>query len=325
MFKAIYLCMFLCLSGSIYAAPHEENLLVSNQQLTTIMTQLGSGEGVSTQELIAYKKAPNSISDFINALKKGTNTQRELGVSALVDMGRVMIPPSGDIPEWPGPIVIDNEVVGYLVELLNDQNAAVRGAACIALTALVPGRLIEPHADEIIQSITQFPNTDGAIVLLGKTHSDKAIELLKQENISAVNADDTEMALARLSVKEAHEAVINAYLSETDPQKKAIQARRLGYIASEKAKQILATEIRTPLTYMWHPPARRSLRIHIIEALFLAFPEEAIFWPPVIKPSDDSYYEEIEKWLQQRLGVKWNQPRPEFLYEEDSPIMPSMQ
>lgn len=298
---------------------------MTQQKLDTIMIQLESGGGLSTQEILEYAKTPNGIANFIDALQKGTAIQRQFGVSPLVDMGRYMIPAHDNIPEWPGPIVVNEATINYLVQLLDDPHSSVRGPACIALAALVPGNLIERQTPAILTSISLYPSTDGAIILLGKTGSDKAIELLNQDEVSGANPDDTEMALARLGVVESQNALIKAYLNADNVEEKALQARRLGYVSSDRTKRILAEDIRTPLTYMWHPPARRSLRIHIIEALHLAFPEEAIFWQPIVTPSDDSYYQAIEDWLNKTLGTKWTQPRPDFLYEEDSPIMPSQE
>lgn len=296
---------------------------MTQQKLETIMTQLESGAGLSTQEILGYAKIPEGITSFVNALKKGTATQRQFGVSVLIDMGRYIIPAHDNIPEWPGPIVVNQAAIDYLVQLLDEPNSSVRGPACIALAALVPGDRLKSQIPAILSSISRYPGTDGAIVLLGKTGSDKAIELLNREDVSGANPDDAEMALARLGITESQDALIKAYFNADDVENKALQARRLGYVSSDRTKQILAEDIRTPLAYMWHPPARRSLRIHIIEALHLAFPEEPIFWRPIVTPFDDSYYQAIEDWLTKTLGTTWTQPRPDFLYEEDSPIMPS--
>jgi len=65
------------------------------------------------------------------------------------------------------------------------------------------------------------------------------------------------------------------------------------------------------------------MRVHIIEGLHRAFPTEPVFWPPQFKPSDDSYYEAIEKWITDNLGVTCDQPRPAFLYQEDAPVLPA--
>jgi hypothetical protein len=64
------------------------------------------------------------------------------------------------------------------------------------------------------------------------------------------------------------------------------------------------------------------MRVHIIEGLNRAFPTEPVFWRPFYRPEGDSYYETIENWITENLGVTWDQPRPEFLYQEDAPVLP---
>jgi hypothetical protein len=52
----------------------------------------------------------------------------------------------------------------------------------------------------------------------------------------------------------------------------------------------------------------------IIESLARALPWEKTLWPPATPPTDDSYYERIERWAERVLGVSWKSPRPPFMY-----------
>lgn len=66
--------------------------------------------------------------------------------------------------------------------------------------------------------------------------------------------------------------------------------------------------------------AQRSFRLHVIEALSLAYPFEPLLWVPCYRPTGDAYYEQIENWAVKTLGVTFTRPRPPFLYQEDAPM-----
>ena len=184
----------------------------------------------------------------------------------------------------------------------------------------VPGDEIHPYADAILATLKKHPSIDGALILLGKTGTPSALRLLEEKpEIGQASPQDIRLVRARLGNAEAEAAEIHAYQAARDPAIKADAARRLGYIGTRQAAMVLAGDIRTPLTYVWLVKSERSFRVHIIEGLHLAFMREPVFWPPYFKPTDDSYYEKIERWLTANLGVTWDHPRPPFLYEEDSP------
>ena len=93
-----------------------------------------------------------------------------------------------------------------------------------------------------------------------------------------------------------------------------VRARDLGYIGSEKCCAAVAQELRTPRILV--VGAYVSLRVMLIDALRMAFPEEPLLWPRDPVPVDDSYYEKIEKWAEARFQIGWDRPRPKFFYAE---------
>ena len=309
----------LSLVGHVYSA---EIKPMSNITLDTVMKQLDHGEPLSTKDIMIYGEQPDAIKNLISELKAATLNQRVHAIGLLTDLGRVMIAADDIFPERPGPIVVEPQVIAYMTEQLGDKDKDIRNPACITLAALVPAELFQQYNETIIQALTKYPETDAAIVLLGKVKSPKSMALLRKTEVSGASPEDAQMAMARLGDELAEQGVINNYLKSESVQEKAEQARRLGYVSSDKSIKLLAEEIRSPDYYEWHPPAIRSLRVHIIEGLHLAFMQETLFWQPLIPPVDDSYYESIEKWLTENVGVTWKQDRPEFLYQIDSPIMP---
>lgn len=288
--------------------------------IESALARLQSGQPLNTAEMMALGRTPGAIPAFAQALRSSPPSVRELGIGVLIDLGRVMVPPEGIVPERPGPIVVNPEVVDFLVQALTDESPEVRRKACVALAALVPGDMLQGKAGALTAAIERYPGTDGALVLLGKTERSVALAFLDgHPEVGQASAEDLQMVRARLGDHKAEDAVIVNYVSAKDVRAKGMQARRLGYVGTDRAVRLLARDIRSPESYPWMETSRRSLRLHIIEGLHLAYLREPIFWQPFFQPSDDSYYQKIEDWLTGKLGVRWDNPRPPFLYQQTAP------
>jgi len=287
----------------------------------TAMARLASGRVLNTVETMALGTEPGAVAALGAALRDAPADLRQKGVSLMTDLGRVRVPPEGPVRERPGPIVVVPEVVDFLVLALTDADADVRRKAGVVLAGLVPGDLLQPRAPAIIEALKRHPTIDGALIVLGKTATPAARTLLDAEPaFRQAPPEDMEMVRARLGDAKSEDAVIVAYLSARAPQDKALQARRLGYVGTDRAVRLLARDVRTPDTYAWIDAALRSMRVHVIEGLHLAYMREPVFWMPFMPPGDDSYYERVEGWLAKQLGVQWDQPRPPFLYQQDAPM-----
>ena len=291
------------------------------------LVRLESGEALNTAETMALGQSPDAVTALAQALRKASEPVRERGIGLMVDLGRVKVAPKGRVQERPGPIIDSPAVVDFLVSALNDSSAEVRRKAAIALAGLVPADLLRTHTNAVITSLERHPQTDGALILLGKTESREALAFIDSHpEVRQSSAEDVEMVRARLGNHQAEDAVIIAYISAGTAKVKAQQARRLGYIATDRAVRLLARDIRTPETYAWIDAAKRSMRVHVIEGLHLAYLREPVFWKPFLPPQDDSYYQEIEDWLTAKLDVSWDNPRPPFLYQQSAPMaMPRQQ
>jgi hypothetical protein len=314
---AAVLLSAVCVAVVAQTPPPREN----SMNVPSAMARLASGRVLNTVETMALGADPDAVAALASALRDAPAAVRQKGVSLMTDLGRIRVPPEGVVRERPGPIVVVTGVVEFLVSALDDTDPDVRRKAGVTLAGLVPGDLLKPRAQALVEAFKRHPTTDGALIVLGKTASPAARAFVDAEP-AFLNAppEDLEMVRARLGDAKAEDAVIVAYIGARTPQDKALQARRLGYVATDRAVHLLARDIRTPETYAWIDAALRSMRLHVIEGLHLAYAREPVFWPPYISPGDDSYYERVEAWLTQHLGVRWDQPRPPFLYQQDAPM-----
>lgn len=290
-----------------------------------LVERLEEGETLTTDELLELGEQPDAV-DTLIGFSDESEARRLALLPTIIELGRVVIAENEetDEPERPGPIVTDPEVIAYLVQRLDDDASEVRDTASEALAEMVPSELLVEYTEVLLRQIEEFPENDSALLLLGKLDDPtRALELLDDTPaLGAADSDNVIMVRARLGDPDAERALYAAYFDTDEPEEKGALAPRLGYAATDLTLEVLADEIRSPDTYFWVRTARRTLRIHIIEGLHLAFPMEPLFWTPFYRPEDDGYYEAIEQWLTDRLGTTWNRPRPEFLYQEDSPAPP---
>lgn len=298
---------------------------ISPPQITvaTVLTQLETGDDFTTEQVLHLKLVPQLIPALLKKMPELPTRTRRTAFELLMDLGRPVLEETAELPERFAPYVHDPLIVNYLVQALADDDSAIQDRASAVLVHEVPSLLMHNHTSAIIEQIRRIPSLDRAALLLGKTDTEVAYRLLTTNEIlrEANPEEEIQAALGRLGNRDAEHKVITAYLSAQDPKEKADRAFLLGYMQTIRAVLTLARDIRTSESYVWRMQSRRSMRVHIIEALHQAFLTEPIFWRPFYKPEDDSYYEAIEEWLTRNLGVTWDQPRPEFLYEEDAPIL----
>lgn len=292
--------------------------------LTRVFEQLEAGTGPSTREIVAAKAVPDAAGLLIERIAGWTATgSRVTALGVLADLGAPLVQRAEGFPSTPGPLIDDPLVIRELVARLGDAVRDVRGAAASLLVERASDGMVRDHSTEIIATIRKQPATGGAALLLGKTGATAAEKLLRgTPAVSDAEPLETRAALGRLGDMQAEASLIEACRKERDPEARAQLSSLLGYMATPRAILYLAREIRTPDSYVWVMNARRSMRIHVIEALHRAFPSERLFWPPPFKPDGDAYYDAVESWITKNLGVTWSKPRPPFLYEEDAPAPP---
>ena len=207
--------------------------------------------------------------------------------------------------------VFSDAVAAYLIDATATADSGeIREYAAELLVRYVPSEYIAPHAALLIKAAQ-----DGKLanaLLLGKSGAPEAKQLLqKRGKIWSINEDEAQSAIAKLGDADASQIIVNSYHQERDVRKKAILARKLGYICDKACILALARDMRAPDTYD-AGGAKKSLRIDIIAALSEAYPGERVFWFRDVQKSQeiDQWYDDVEKWLETHLQITWNTPRP---------------
>jgi hypothetical protein len=295
----------------------------NDAQLAEITKRLEAGDDFEIPEIIEYQKNAGIIPEIVKSLPTRSAAYRLAAAQLLLDLGRPPYQPE-EVPRLVlAPYVSNSQVMEQLVRMLDDPDGAVRNFVCRALAQEALDALIRNHTADILTHLRRHPETDEAVLLLGKTGAEVAArEILSNPVIRDADSVEACLALARLGNRQQEDYFLQAYKKASRPRELEEAAHQLGYIGTLRAALTLAQDMRNPGVYVWLMKARRSVRVHVIEGLHLIFPTEPILFKPVFKPENDGYYEAIENWITQNLGITWNQPRPPFLYEEDAPIPP---
>ena len=214
----------------------------------------------------------------------------------------------------------DDRIAEALLEALDADTQDIRSTAADLFEKEFDEGTVRTFAPRILEITRKRKNSD-AILLLGRTGMKEAGLLLQEDKaFRAASERTTELALARLGNKEYEAKFIGEFKSAKRPGDKLRLARDLAYVASESACRTLAEDLRNPEKV--ETSGLCSVRVFIIEALSMAYPDEQILWRPhpLSEPQDDSYYENIERWAETKFNISWSQPRPPFFYMMDLPI-----
>lgn len=253
-------------------------------ELDALLRRLDVGETPGTLEIMDFGRRPQALDELLDFMRHSDPIEdavrRRALLPVIVELGRVLVPAHEDVPEHPGPIVTEPKVVHLLVERSYSKDGELRRGAFTTLADLVPAASLAPYPDTLHTVVQEYPATDGALLLLGKSSKPaEALALLQSTPaLASSSSDDAIMVRARLGEQAAEDSLLQAYRDADDAKQREAVAWRLGYAGTDRLVDLLADEIRSPETYVWNMGLRRSLRVHVIEGLHQAFPTEPIFW-----------------------------------------------
>lgn len=301
-------------------AMNQQNILDSAAE--SAVTRMLNGEALQLEDIHRIQSTDGLIDNICKKVQALPSSQIEKCFTSLETLSAAIVDNKDNEGFSFGGYYNSKPIVGLFVELLYVQEYDLGKNACktLATPGFYPDSLIRDYNDKILKVAQMYPKTPHIVRLIGVTGTDAAKKLI-QTKVVGDAPDIVSAAMAKLGDRKAQNQLIERYKKAEPGIQKEELAMLLGYVNKVKTVLALASDFRTDQTYIWHEPfASRSVRVDIIKGLHIAFPEEPVFWKPNDRPSEDDYYEEIERWLVENLGVKWNKPRPPFLYEMDAPF-----
>jgi hypothetical protein len=218
--------------------------------------------------------------------------------------------------------VESGQVIDFCVGLLKSPDSQLRSQAANILGTRVRPKEIQARAAEILTAITQPASSDDYLIL-GMTQNHKALERIpKPSDVEEVLRPARQLAAAMLGDPAAEEQIIDSFRKSDSPERQNELAMALARIGSTKSLTALASALRSPRVAQWGGTGKQSFRLIVIACLSWAYPEEKVFWEPRTVPASDKYYETIELWAEKHLKIRWDQPRPPFMYQEYAPMFP---
>lgn len=302
----------------------------SNTKVSTMMTRADTiwskitlHAGLDKEEIRSCQLEKGCIEQVVSQWTRSNAKTQADAADNLAELGCQWDQPKGDVPGEFGPYLIDGSIVAVLVgAVVGTKDPDLLRAATRILSNITPDSLVRNHAAELESALGRYKDLRWKGMLIGKLGNQRGLKII-QDSKSYLEGNPSEglAVLGKLGSMEAERKLIEEYHAEEDGTQKEGLAKLLGYMATPKALNTLAVDLRTPFTYAWNQKAQRSFRLHVIEALSLAYPFEPLLWRPRYRPTGNVYYEQIEDWAVKTLGVSFTRPRPPFLYQEDAPMM----
>jgi hypothetical protein len=193
-----------------------------------------------------------------------------------------------------------------------------RDAAIEGLMAGVPPALLHVQGRALAEALTSAPDA-GMLRLAAKAKAKELAPVLSQLAAATGPAPgfDLKLALAAFGDVALEQEFIRAFEQSHDARSLARAAQDLASVGTPRAMQALAQGMRSDLVDEMPQVMRRSVRVDIVAALHSMHPELPILWDSAVR--SDADYARIEQFCEQTYGVRWNHPRPPFLWIEGLP------
>ncbi|UCG32723.1 MAG: hypothetical protein JSU68_13785, partial [Phycisphaerales bacterium] len=220
------------------------------------------------------------------------------------------------------PYIDSSAMLDLLMAAIEDEDERLPGPAL---------KLMDKHArPEDVQRFTNrlmavAPRLGGAEFcrLLGVTDSPEVIPILEEIDARGPGYKVPDEVWARLGNREIEERLIAEFEQEPDCRAKGYKALVLGYVGTRRCAEALAAELRSPLAVRG-PSDEYSLRYRLLQSLGKIYASEPLFTSElalIVARHDeyaqsgrgDDYFDRVEKWCGENLGVRYTKERPPFL------------
>jgi hypothetical protein len=221
--------------------------------------------------------------------------------------------------------ILDQGVVDALAGPGISKTDPAKETCLWALVQSAPPRLVALRGAELLASLKAHPDPTTALAV-AKAKPAGALETIDRiMKETKVYRESVEFQAARAAVgdSEAEGKYIREFRETSSPKTKTALARRLGLIGTPAALKALGEALRSPLIEVGDL-RRRSVRVDVLDALRLSFPERTeLIWQAY---KDDRGYDAAEKFVAETLKVTWPEPRPPFFtqYVAPQPSAPPM-
>ena len=214
---------------------------------------------------------PGALDLLVAALRETTEDPRGEVARALVAVGRAADP----LRARGGDAIRDPRVVAALVDPGLAHADSAKETCLDALVKSVPPALVAPHGAALAACLRQSPDPTVALALARARPADgrAILEAVAKADPTFAATHEVELARAALGDVGREQAIVEAFRACTDPTKESALARDLGVVGTRAALEALARALRTTLI-VERGNRRRSVRLEVIAALRLAFPDE---------------------------------------------------
>jgi hypothetical protein len=218
-------------------------------------------------------------------------------------------------------MIRDRAIIGVLVNNGLSRQGAARDVCLDLLQYAVPGSVLRDFGRQLAGNLKIYPDAT-LLLVIAKAKAPEAKDAVDSLMKIPGWAGETEtrIAAAALGDSEIERSFIERFRAAQAPGEKAELAKQLGLIGTEPALREVAAAMRSGMIIEMPGVSSRSIRIYLIEALSYNFPEETFLYDNAVNSDED--YTRIEKFCEERFGVRWKTERPPFLWIQGYPSEP---
>ncbi len=258
-----------------------------------------------------------AVGRFRTALEREDEPVREQVCRLLGALGKRVDP----LYEKGGGMIRDRTIVGILVNDGLSRKGPARDICLDLLQYAVPGHVLKDFGRQMADNLKMYPDAT-LLLVIAKAKAPEAKDAVDSLMKIPGWAGETEtrIAAAALGDREIERSFIERFRAAQEPAEKAELAKLLGLIGTESALREVAAAMRSDMIIEMSGVSSRSIRIYFIEALSYNFPEETFLYDNAVNSDED--YAKVEKFCEERFGVKWKKERPPFLWIQGYPTEP---
>lgn len=259
---------------------------------------------------------PDALEILGIELASGSASVRENLVDLLVDASLQADP----LTRRGAEVVRDPRVIELLAGAGLSKVDVGRNAAMDALRKLVMVPDLAPFGPAFVKALDEAPTTEGLLLVAkAKPPGAKAVvDRLAALPAFAPPRESTQVARAALGAQGVEDGFIAAVAAATDGPALAQAVGTLGLIGTQRSLEVVALQLRTPLTIHKVGAFEKSVRLNVLEALLYNFPDRPELYPNNIVRAED--YTAAEAFCTSVIGVRYTTPAPPFMTYRGYPI-----
>ena len=305
--------LVLIVYACIVSASQSNNMGNNMTSLSQFIDDLQNERKFSDASFIVRDISKADSDAIKNVLLKTESSYREDVVNALVEIGLKSHPFSNQyIYEINHP-----QIIGLLFYAATAKYDSASGYTLEKLRNVVAPQNLTENVERDIDFFVRYIESE-TILTVAKAKPPSAQKVIKAiEGHPAWNkTTEYKILKAAVSSPQDEDEFIQAFTMAKTGEEFVKTLEPLYLSGTSKSLRTMCQYFRSPLLVDWGPSGpygvpQKSVRLYIMDGFRYNFPDNIIFHSQNVQSDED--YQVVENFCEERFGIQWSEPRPEFL------------